>query len=110
MSNIWKFRCLKVTSINICESFDKYFKLNFDVKTIYCSFLFFLGIYKLDKKINTIIRLHLLKSLTKIQEILHSNNIYLNDDKLYRIITKFRNINFPKDEEYLSYKNNLTIT
>lgn len=65
---------------------------------------------QLLEKINTIIRLHLLKSLTKIQEILHSNNIYLNDDKLYRIITKFRNINFPKDEEYLSYKNNLTIT
>lgn len=65
---------------------------------------------QLLEKINTIIRLHLLKSLTKIQEILHSNNIYLNDDKLYRIVTKFRNINFPKDEEYLSYKNNLTIT
>ena len=65
---------------------------------------------QLLEKTNKIISLNPLKSLTKMQEILHSNNIYLNADKVYFIITKFRNINYPKDEEYLSYINNITIT
>ena len=63
----------------------------------------------LDKAKKIIIK-NPLKPLNKIQEELHLNDIFLKDDKVYRIITKLRNNNYPKDEDYLSQINNIRIT
>lgn len=62
------------------------------------------------EKDNKIILKNPLKPLAKLQNELHDDNIFLTDDKVYRLIIKIRNSLYPKDDETLALIDNITIT
>lgn len=62
------------------------------------------------EKANKIILKNPLKPLAKLQNELHDENIFLSDDKVYRLIIKIRNSLYPKDDEALALIDNITIT
>ena len=62
------------------------------------------------EKANKIIIKNSLKPIAKLQNELHDENIFLSDDKVYRLIIKIRNSLYPKDDEALALIDNITIT
>ena len=61
-------------------------------------------------KAKNIIKKNPLKPLSYQQIKLHENNIHLSDIKIKKLLNNIRDANFPKDSEYLSNINNITIT
>ena len=62
------------------------------------------------QKIKLILKQDPLKPLSYQQIKLHENDIYMNNEKIKSILYNIRDSIFPKDDEYLSNINNITIT